>query len=74
MNWTVPLRANSGETGSKRAPPAVTGPTASRVIAFLALSEKGIKMAATDQFGVVTDGRFTPLPKLVVGDANDLAF
>jgi len=51
-----------------------TDPTASRVIAFLALSEKGINMAATDQFGVITDGRFTPLPKQVVGDANDVAF
>jgi hypothetical protein len=47
-----------------------TDPTASRVIAFLLLSEKGINMAATDQFGVVTDGRFTPLPKLVVGNGN----
>jgi hypothetical protein len=49
---------------------AWTDPTASRVIAFLLLSEKGINVAATDQFGVVTDGRFTPLPKLVVGDGN----
>jgi hypothetical protein len=56
-----------------------TDPTASHVIAFLLLSEKGVKTSATDQFGLVTDGHFTPLPKLVVGigdavDQGGLAF
>ena len=37
-----------------------TDPTASRVIAFLLLSEKGINMAATDQFGVVTERPIHP--------------
>jgi hypothetical protein len=43
---------------------------ARRVIGFLLLSEKGIKTSATNQFGVVADGHFTPLPKLVVGIGN----
>jgi hypothetical protein len=42
-----------------------TDPTASHVIAFVLLSVKGEKVAATDMFGLVADGHFTPL-KLVV--------
>jgi hypothetical protein len=56
-----------------------TDPAAGHVIAFLLRSEKGVKVSATDEFGLVTDGRFTPLPKLVVGlgsalDLGGLAF
>ena len=47
-----------------------TDPAASRVIGFLLLSEKGINTSATNQFGVVAGGHFTPLPKLVVGIGN----
>lgn len=59
--------------------PVWTDPTASHVIAFLLLSEKGVKASATDKFGIVADGHFTPLPKLVVGigdavDQGGLAF
>jgi hypothetical protein len=59
--------------------PVWTDSTGSHVIAFLLLSEKGVKASATDKFGLVTDGHFTPLPKLVVGtgdavDQGGLAF
>lgn len=47
-----------------------TDPTASHVIAFLGLSEKGVKTSATNMFGLVADGHFTPLPKLVVGTGD----
>jgi hypothetical protein len=50
--------------------PVWTDPTASHVIAFLLLSEKGVKTSATDKFGLIADGHFTPLPKLVVGDGD----
>jgi hypothetical protein len=59
--------------------PVWTDSTGSHVIAFLLLSEKGVKASATDKFGIVTNGHFTPLPKLVVGigdavDQGGLAF
>jgi hypothetical protein len=59
--------------------PVWTDSTGSHVIAFLLLSVKGVKTSATDKFGLVTDGHFTPLPKLVVGtgdavDQGGLAF
>jgi hypothetical protein len=57
-----------------------TDPTGGHVLAFLLRSVKGVKTAATNEFGVVTDGHFTPLPKLVTGnlgpvdDQGGLAF
>ena len=59
--------------------PVWADPTASHVIAFLLRSVKGVKVSATDDFGLVTAGHFTLLPKLVVGlgdaaDAGGLAF
>jgi len=53
--------------GEAEARPVWTDSTSSHVIAFLLLSEKGVKTSATDKFGLVADGHFTPLPKLVVG-------
>ena len=47
--------------------PVWTDPAGRDVIAFLLLSQKGVKTSATDKFGLVAGGRFTPLPKLVVG-------
>ena len=47
-------------------------PAGRHVIAFLLLSEKGVKTSATDMFGLITGGHFTPLPKLVVGEGNAL--
>lgn len=42
------------------------------VIAYLFLSDKGIKTSLTSKVGLIVDGKFTPLPKLVSG--GDLAF
>jgi hypothetical protein len=52
--------------------PVWTDSAGRHVIAFLLLSEKGVKTSLTDMFGVVADGHFTPLPKLVVGEAADV--
>ena len=49
-----------------------TDPGGRHVIAFLLLSEKDIKTSLTDKFGLVADGRFTPLPKLAVGQGADV--
>ena len=57
-----------------------TDSTSSHVVAFLLLSEKGVKTSLTDKFGLITDGHFTSLPKLVTGitgadlDQGGLAF
>jgi hypothetical protein len=68
-----------GQCLEVQATPVWTDPSAGHVIAFLLLSEKGVKTSATDMFGLVTDGHFTSLPKLVVGggdalDGGGLAF
>jgi hypothetical protein len=68
-----------GQCLEAQATPVWTDPAGSHVIAFLLLSEKGVKTSATDMFGLVTDGHFTALPKLVVGtgdavDQGGLAF
>ena len=69
-----------GQCLEAQATPVWTDPAGSHVIAFLLLSEKGVKTSLTDKFGVVTDGHFTPLPKLVTGitgadiDQGGLAF
>jgi len=56
-----------GQCLEAQAMPVWTDPAGRHVIAFLLLSEKGVKTSATDKFGLVADGHFTPLPKLVVG-------
>ena len=56
-----------GQCLEAQATPVWTDSTGGHVIAFLLLSEKGVKTSATDKFGLIADGRFTPLPKLVVG-------
>jgi hypothetical protein len=69
-----------GQCLDAEAMPLWTDATASHVIAFLLLSEKGVKTSLTDTFGLVANGRFTPLPKLVTGitgnvlDQGGLAF
>jgi hypothetical protein len=68
-----------GQCLEAQATPVWTDSTGSHVIAFLLLSEKGVKTSASDRFGLVADGHFTPLPKLVVGigdavDQGGLAF
>jgi hypothetical protein len=68
-----------GQCLEAQATPVWTDPAGSHVIAFLLLSEKGVKTSATDKFGLIADGHFTPLPKLVVGsgdaiDQGGLAF
>lgn len=52
--------------------PLWTDSAGRHVIAFLFLSEKGIKTSLTDKVGFVADGKFTPLPKLAVGEGADL--
>jgi hypothetical protein len=42
--------------------PVWTDPAGRHVIAFLSLSEKGIKTSLTDKFGFIADGKFTSLP------------
>jgi hypothetical protein len=59
-----------GQCLEAQAMPVWTDASASHVIAFLLLSEKGVKTSATDKFGLITGGRFTPLPKLVVGSGD----
>ena len=59
-----------GQCLEAQATPVWTDPAGSHVIAFLLLSEKGVKTSATDKFGLIADGHFTPLPKLVVGDGD----
>ncbi len=56
-----------------------TDPAGSHVIAFLLLAEKGEKAPAGDMFGVVSEGRFTPLPALpapldATSSAGSIAF
>jgi len=69
-----------GQCLEAQAMPVWTDSTASHVIAFLLLSEKGVKTSLTDKFGLVTAGHFTALPKLVTGitgadvDQGGLAF
>lgn len=69
-----------GQCLEAQATPVWTDPAGSHVIAFLLLSEKGVKTSLTDKFGLVTDGHFTALPKLVTGitgadiDQGGLAF
>jgi len=52
--------------------PVWTDSAGRHVIAFLLLSKKGVKTSATDMFGLVTDGHFTSLPKLAVGNGADV--
>jgi hypothetical protein len=61
-----------GQCLEAQAMPAWTDSTGSQVIAFLGLSEKGIKTSLTDEFGLVADGKFTAMPKLAVGEGPDL--
>jgi hypothetical protein len=61
-----------GQCLSAQSMPVWTDSTGSHVIAFLLLSKKGVKTSATDMFGLVTDGRFTSLPKLVVDLGADV--
>jgi hypothetical protein len=61
-----------GQCLSGQSRPVWTDPAGRHVIAFLLLSEKGIKTSLTDKFGLVADGKFTSLPKLVVGEGADL--
>ena len=69
-----------GQCLEAQAMPVWTDATGSHVIAFLLLSEKGVKTSLTDKFGLVTDGHFISLPKLVTGitgadlDLGGLAF
>lgn len=69
-----------GQCLEAQAMPVWTDATGSHVIAFLLLSEKGVKTSLTDKFGLVADGHFTSLPKLVTGitgadlDLGGLAF
>ena len=69
-----------GQCLEAQAMPVWTDSTGSHVIAFLLLSEKGVKTSLTDKFGLVADGHFTSLPKLVTGitgadvDQGGLAF
>jgi len=52
--------------------PLWTDSAGRHVIAFLNLSEKGIKTSLTDKVGLIADGKFTSLPKLAVGEGADL--
>jgi hypothetical protein len=52
--------------------PLWTDSAGRHVIAFLLLSEKGIKTSKTDQIGLIADGKFTALSKLAVGEGADL--
>ena len=61
-----------GQCLSAESIPVWTDPAGRHVIAFLLLSEKGIKTSLTDKFGLIADGKFTPLPKLAVGEGADL--
>ena len=61
-----------GQCLEAQSTPVWTDSAGSHVIAFLLLSKKGVKTSATDMFGLVTDGHFTSLPKLAVGEGGDL--
>jgi hypothetical protein len=61
-----------GQCLSAESIPVWTDPGGRHVIAFLLLSEKGIKTSLTDKFGLIADGQFTPLPKLAVGQGADV--
>ena len=70
-----------GQCLEAQAMPVWADSAGGHVIAFLLISEKGVKTAVTDMFGLVAGGRFTPLPKLVGGgitgavlDQGGLAF
>jgi hypothetical protein len=69
-----------GQCLEAQARPVWTDAGGRHVIAFLLLSEKGVKTSLTDEFGLIANGRFTPLPKLVTGitgnvlDQGGLAF
>jgi hypothetical protein len=52
--------------------PVWTDSAGRHVIAFLFLSEKGIQVSKTNQFGFIADGKFTSLPKLAGGGGADL--
>jgi hypothetical protein len=60
-----------GQCLEAQAMPVWTDAAGRHVIAFLGLSEKGIKTSLTDKFGLVADGKFTSLPKLVVPEGAD---
>jgi hypothetical protein len=45
-----------------------TDPSGSHVITLLLLTVNGVQASASNKFGLVADGRFTPLPALVVPD------
>ena len=74
------LYSYHGQCLEAQAMPVWTDAAGSHVIAFLLLSEKGVKTSLTDNFGLVADGHFTALPKLVTGitgadlDQGGLAF
>jgi hypothetical protein len=61
-----------GQCLEAQAMPVWTDSAGRHVIAFLLLSEKGIKTSLTDEFGLIADGKFTSLPKLAVGEGADL--
>lgn len=61
-----------GQCLEATAMPVWTDSAGSHVIAWLSLSLKGVKTSASRKFGLVTDGHFTALPKLVVGAGPDL--
>jgi hypothetical protein len=61
-----------GQCLQARATPVWTDSAGRYVIAFLALSEKGNKKSLTYKFGFIADGKFTSLPKLVAGEAENL--
>ncbi len=61
-----------GQCLEAQAMPVWTDSAGSHVIAFLLLSEKGIKTSLTDRFGLIAGGQFTSLPKLAVGEGADL--
>ncbi|HEY0934679.1 MAG TPA: hypothetical protein VGD91_13155, partial [Trebonia sp.] len=67
------LYSYHGQCLEAQATPVWTDSAARHVVAFLLLSEKDVKTSATDRFGLVTDGHFIPLPKLVVGDGNAIS-
>ena len=61
-----------GQCLEAQAMPAWTDAGGRHVIAFLLLSEKGVKISLTDEWGLVANGRFTALPKLVTGITNNV--
>jgi hypothetical protein len=55
-----------GQCLNGRAEVLWTDPSGRHVITLLLLAVSGVKVSASDKFGVVADGRFAPLPALVV--------